>query len=242
MKRLFPVLLTCAVSTGVVALLAGCASSDVTARRSYIGDEEIARPGRVIVHDFAATADDIAADAAIAGRYDRRGTPQTAEEIALGRQLGQQVARELVKDILAMGLPAERAGGGPAPQVGDLVIKGQFIAIDEGSRVKRMLIGFGAGAAELKTFVEGYQVTATGLRPLGSVEIEAGGGKMPGMLVPVAGGAAAGRVVTSAAISGGMNVAKEVGPESMEGTAERTAEEIAKVLREAFVKRGWIEG
>ncbi len=242
MKRLFPVLLTCAVSTGVVALLAGCASSDVTARRSYIGDEEIARPGRVIVHDFAATADDIAADAAIAGRYDRRGTPQTAEEIALGRQLGQQVARELVKDILAMGLPAERAGGGPAPQVGDLVIKGQFIAIDEGSRVKRMLIGFGAGAAELKTFVEGYQVTAKGLRPLGSAEVEAGGGKMPGMLVPVAGGAAAGRVVTSAAISGGMNVAKEVGPESMEGTAERTAEEIAKVLREAFVKRGWIEG
>ncbi len=242
MKRLFPVLLTCVVSTGVVALLAGCASSDVTARRSYIGDEEIARPGRVIVHDFAATADDIAADAAIAGRYDRRGTPQTAEEIALGRQLGQQVARELVKDILAMGLPAERAGGGPAPQVGDLVIKGQFIAIDEGSRVKRMLIGFGAGAAELKTFVEGYQVTAKGLRPLGSAEVEAGGGKMPGMLVPVAGGAAAGRVVTSAAISGGMNVAKEVGPESMEGTAERTAEEIAKVLREAFVKRGWIEG
>ncbi len=225
-----------------LALLAGCASSDVTARRSYVGDEKIARPGRVIVHNFAATADDIAADAAIAGHYDRRSKPQTAEEIALGRQLGDLVARELVKDILEMGLPAERAGSGPAPQVGDLVIKGEFISIDEGSRVKRMLIGFGAGAAKLKTFVEGYQVTASGLRPLGSAEVKAAGGKMPGMLVPMAGGAAAGRIATSAAISGGTNIAKEIGPESVEGAAKRTAEEIAKVLREAFKKRGWIEG
>ena len=224
------------VSICALAVLAGCASSDVASRRSYTADEEIARPGRIIVHNFAATA----ADAAIAGRYDRRDTPQTAEEIELGRELGVRVADELVKDILAMGMPAERAGSGPAPQPGDLVIKGEFVSIDEGSRLKRMLIGFGAGAAELKTFVEGYQVTADGLRPLGSAEIEAGGGKMPGMIVPVVGGAIAGRATTSAAIAGGLNVAQELGPESMQAAANRTAEEIAKVLEEAFKKRGWI--
>ncbi len=228
------------VSMLALAVLAGCASSDVSARRSYVGDEEIARPGRIIVHNFAATADDIPADAAIAGHYDRRDTPQTAEEIELGRQLGARVADELVKDILKMGMPAERAGSGPAPQLGDLVIKGEFVSIDEGSRLKRMLIGFGAGAAELKTFVEGYQVTASGLRPLGSAEVEAGGGKMPGMIVPVAGGAIAGRAATSAAISGGLNVFQEIGPESMSSLAEGTAEEIAKVLEEVFKKRGWI--
>ncbi len=47
------------VSMLALAVLAGCASSDVSARRSYVGDEEIARPGRIIVHNFAATADDI---------------------------------------------------------------------------------------------------------------------------------------------------------------------------------------
>ena len=77
--------------------------------------------------------------------------------------------------------------------------------------------------------------------PLGSAEVEAGGGKMPGMLVPVAGGAAAGKAATSAAISGGLNVAKEIGPESMGGAAERTAEEITELLQEGFKKRGWIE-
>ncbi len=228
------------VSICALAVLAGCASSDVTARRSYVADEEMARPGRIIVHNIAATPGDVPADAAIAGHYDRRDTPQTAEEIELGRQLGARVADELVQKILAMGMPAERAGSGPAPQPGDLVIKGEFVSIDEGSRLKRMLIGFGAGAAELKTFVEGYQVTADGLRPLGSAEVEAGGGKMPGMLVPIGVGAAAGNAATSAAISGGLNVAQELGPESMQAAANRTAEEIAKVLEEAFKKRGWI--
>jgi hypothetical protein len=228
------------VSILALAVLAGCASSDVSARRSYVGDEEIARPERIIVHSFAATPADIPANAAIAGRYDRRDTPQTAEEIALGRQLGDQVAVQLVKEIQDLGFPAELAGAGPRPQVGNLVIKGQFVSIDEGSRLKRMLIGFGAGAAELKTFVEGYQVTASGLRPLGSAEVEAGGGRMPGMLVPVAGGAAAGTAATSVAVSGALNVGQEIKPESIEGAAKRTAEEIAEVLEEAFEKRGWM--
>ena len=229
-----------AASLIALLVLAGCASSDVTARRSYVGDEEIARPGRIIVHSFAATPGDIPADAAIAGQYDRRATPQSAQEVAVGRKLGDQVATRLVDEILKMGLPAERAGSGPPPQLGDLIIKGEFVSIDEGSRLKRMLIGFGAGAAELKTFVEGYQVTAGGLRPLGSVEIKAAGGKTPGMLVPVVGGAVAGRAGTSAAISGSMNVAQEMGPESIEGAAKRTAKEIGKVLSEAFKRRGWI--
>jgi hypothetical protein len=223
-----------------LVMLAGCASSDVATRRSYVGDEQLDRPGRVIVYNFAATGDDIPPDTAIAGRYDRRATPQTGREIQLGRQLGAQVAVALVDEIVKMGFPATRAGNGPPPQLGDLVIKGEFISIDEGSRTKRMLIGFGAGANELKTFVEGSQVTATGLRPLGSVEIEAGGGKMPGMIVPVTGGAVAGTAAASVAVSGAMNVGQEMSPESIEGAAKRTAEEIAKVLSDAFKKRGWL--
>ena len=223
-----------------LVVVAGCASSDVTARRSSVGDEQLARPGRIIVHSFAATPDDIPADSTITGQYDRRETPQTSQEVAVGRKLGDLVATRLVGEILKLGLPAERAGSGPAPQLGDLVIKGEFISIDEGSRMKRMLIGFGAGATELKTFLEGYQVTAGGMRSLGSVEIKAGGGKMPGMLVPVVGGAVAGNTAKAAAISGGMNVAQEMGPESIESAAKRTAEEIAKEFSEAFKNFGWI--
>ncbi|MHC4587141.1 MAG: DUF4410 domain-containing protein [Planctomycetota bacterium] len=213
-----------------------CASSEVTQRQSYVGNEQLPKPGRVIVYNFATTPEDIPADAAISRHYESYDTPQTAEQIQLGRQLSDIVARELVKEILDLGLPAERATIGSSPDIGDLLIKGEIISIDEGSRMKRMLIGFGAGAGELKTHVEGYQITAQGPRRLGSGEVKTGGGKMPGVLVPVAGGAKAGSI----AVSGGMNIAQEKGPESLEGAAKRTAKEIAKALSNAFARHGWI--
>ena len=103
-----------------------------------------------------------------------------------------------------------------------------------------MLIGFGAGAAKLETYVAGYQITPAGKRLLGEGQVTAKGGKMPGMIVPVAGGAAMGSAATSAAISGGLNVAQEAGPESMTAAAKRTAKQIAKRLAEAFERYGWL--
>jgi Domain of unknown function (DUF4410) len=66
------------------------------------------------------------------------------------------------------------------------VLRGYFVSIDEGSATKRVLIGFGSGAAEIRVAVEGYQMTAQGLRLLGRGEIRSGGGKLPGMALPPA--------------------------------------------------------
>ena len=143
-------------------------------------------------------------------------------------------------EVFLNGMPAERAGSGPPPGNGDVLIKGAFVSINKGSRTTRMLIGFGAGAAKLETYVASYQITPTGKRLLGEKQVTAKGGKMPGMLVPVAGGAAMGTAATSAAISGGLNVGQEAGPESLRAAAKRTAKRIAKTLSEAFARRGWI--
>ena len=129
---------------------------------------------------------------------------------------------------------------GLPPQLNDLILSGAFVSIDQGSRAKRMLIGFGAGAAELQTHVEGSQVTPTGPRRLGSAEFKSQGGKMPGMLVPVAGGAAAGAATRSAVISGGLNVAQEAAPETLMAAAKRTAKEITELIERGFARRGWI--
>ncbi len=231
-----------AVMLGVCALFAaGCASTKVVNVRRDVEQQQIPKPERILVYDIAATPDDVPDDAAISGRYDRREQAQTSEEVELGRKLGATVAEKLVEEIRAMGLPAQRASGsGIAPREGDLLIKGEFVKIDAGSRMKRMLIGFGAGASELQTHIEAYQVTAEGPRRLGSAQIETQGGKMPGMLVPVGAGAAAGRAAKSAAIAGGVGVAKEVGSEGMNAAAQRTAEQIAELLSEGFVRQGWI--
>jgi hypothetical protein len=218
-----------------------CAKATVTARRNYVGDEQLPKPNRIIVYDFAATPEDIPADDPVIGLYKKPYKPQTADEVRLGRQLGDKVAAELVKGILRRGMPAERSKPGPRPGIGDLIIRGEFVSIDEGDRLKRMLIGFGAGAGELKTLVEIYQITAEGLRPLGSGEVTTAGGKMPGMFVPVVAGAATGRVAQTAIVSGSLNVAKEMGPESLESAAKGTANEIAKALSQAFARQGWIQ-
>ena len=224
-----------------LAALAGCASSEITQRQSYSAQEWLPRPGRIIVYDIQGTAADISATAAITGYYSRRQSPQTAQEVQVGRQLGAQVADTLVREILNMGMPAQRAGHGPLPQLGDVLITGQFISIDEGDRTKRVIIGFGKGSGELKTHIEGYLVTERGHRLLGTRQVGAAGGKKPGLLVPGIVTAAtanpAGLIVSSVMSIKGE---KKKGSETIEGAAKRTAKEIAKELKIIFRRQGWI--
>ena len=227
------------VALVIMAIVTGCASSEMTTKRKYaVG--EVVKPGRILVYNFAASANKIDDGSVISPYVQQRTTPQTLEQRAMGMKLGDLVAGYLVKDIIALGMPAERENSLRPARVGDIIIKGEFFSIVEGSRVKRMLIGFGAGANELKTHMMGYQVTSSGLRPLGDAEFKAAGGKMPGMAVPLIGGAVAGSIAVSAAVSGGLNVMQEVSPESMEGAAKRTAKEISKELSRIFALNGWI--
>ena len=224
-----------------LATLAGCASSEITQRRSYTAQDRLPRPGRIIVYDIRATATDIPASAAITGHYSLPETPQTAQEIAVGRQLGAQVAQGLVRKILDMGMPARRWGSGPPAQLGDVLITGQFITIKEGDRANRVIIGFGAGSAKLKTHIEGYLVTERGHRLLGTRQVGTAGKKTPGLLVPGIVTAATGSPVGLIAV-GVMTIRgeKKKGSETLEGAAKRTSNEIAKELKKSFQRQGWI--
>ena len=220
--------------------LAACASTKVTGSQSYQG-ERLARPDRIIVHDFAATASDIPAWSTAAGRYAAPSTPRTAKEIETGRKLGAQVAKELVAEIQGMGLPAVLATGQPEPDLGDIVISGHFESVDTGSAAKRLAIGFGSGGAKLTTQVEGYLMTEQGLRKLGSREITSGGGgKTPGIMVPLAVTIATANPI-GLIVGGAVKVGGEVtGKSTIKGSAKRTAKKIADELRVAFEKQGWI--
>ena len=231
------------VIAGILGLtvLVGCASSEITQRQSYAAQERIPRPGRIIVYDIRATSSDVPATAAITGSYSQRQSPQTADEIRVGRQLGNLVAANLVRKILDMGMPAQRAGHGPPPQLGDVLITGQFISIEEGDRAKRVFIGFGKGSSELQTHIEGYLVARDGHRLLGSRQVATAGGKKPGLIVPgivaVATSNPAGLIVRSLI---GVKDEKKGGAETLEGAAKRTADEMAKELKTIFRRQGWI--
>ncbi|HEY5803446.1 MAG TPA: DUF4410 domain-containing protein [Lysobacter sp.] len=224
-----------AILASLILLLASCASTTSTQNRTEAGAGELQRPARVLVYDFVGTRDALPADSVVAAYTEQRSTPQTQKEIDLGRRLGQLVAQGVVTELTAAGIQAQAAGPGQTTKVGDGVIRGEFIVVNEGSRTARVLIGFGAGAGELKTLAEAYLVTEDGLRRLGDAQVGAAGGKLPGILVPLGTGSS-----IAGAAGGTANVMQERGPESIDAAAQRTAKEIARQVVDAYRKRGWL--
>jgi hypothetical protein len=167
----------------VLAFLVGCASSNITSRHEYQGGK-IARPNHIIVYDFTVSPTNV-----------------TNEQIVTARQVGSKIAKGLVNEIRAMGLPAVRASNQTVPQIGDIVIRGNIVSVNQGNATERVAIGFGSGASDLKTVVEGSLMTKKGLRRLGSGSLDSGGSKSPGAALGVAGAIAtanpAGLIISS---------------------------------------------
>lgn len=102
--------------------------------------------------------------------------------------------------------------------------------MQEGSATQRMVIGFGSGASELRTAVEGFQMTPQGLRKLGTGTVDSAGNQTPGAAVGV------GLIVST-----GMKLYGErSGMSTLEGRAAATAKEIAAQIKPRFQQQGWI--
>ena len=223
-----------------LVVVAGCASTKVTDRQILV-TEKIPRPDHILVYDFVATPAEVPADSPVAGASSEQATPQTAEQIATGRQVGAEIAAQLVEEIRGMGLPAVQASAGTKPQINDIVIRGYLLSVEEGSAAKRVTLGFGSGGSELKVAVEGYQMTAQGLRKLGSGTVDAGGSKTPGGAVGLAALIATGNPVGLIVSTGTKVYGEASGSAKIEGRAKQTAKEIADQLKTRFQQQGWIQ-
>jgi len=228
------------LSLFTLLVVAGCASTKITGREELV-TEKIPRPAHIWVYDFAATAADIPADSALAGKVSDDATSQTAEHIAEGRKLGAEIAAELVKKIHDMGMPAAHGVKGTTPEINDIVIRGYILSFKEGSEAERVGIGFGKGASELRAAAEGFQMTANGLRKLGSGTADAGGSKTPGAALGVVGLIATHNPVGLIVGTGEKVHGEKTGSSKVEGRAEAIAKEIADVLKKRFQEQGWIK-
>ncbi len=223
-----------------LAFMSGCASTKVTGRERLVY-EKLPRPAHIWIHDFGASPADVPSDSQLAGQISTPAAPPTGEEAAIGRELGRGIADQLAADIREMGLPAERALAGVTPQVNDIVIRGYLVSIEQGDTAKRMIIGFGSGGSELTTAIEGFQMTAQGLRKLGSGITGSKGAKGPGAAVGGATWLITGSPV-GLIVGGGMKIYGEAsGSATVEGRAKATAKEIADQLKNRFKEEGWID-
>lgn len=222
-------------------LTAGCASTKVTNREQLVTGP-LPRPNTIWVYHFAATAADLPTNSVLADDKNiDRDAPQTPEQIAEGMKLSDEIATDLAAQIQAMGMPARLASPETKPQVNDILIRGYLISVKQGSAAKRVIIGFGSGASEMRTLVEGFEVTATGERKLGYGTVNSGGSKGPGGILGVATFLAT-KNPAGLIISGGMHVYGEAsGSSKAEGRAKATVKEIADVLKKRFQQQGWIK-
>ena len=223
-----------------LALIVGCAKTEVTERHSKIGSKKLAKPDRIYVYPFASVPEDIPTWTVSAGKHPPLSKPPTPEELKVGREIGNLVAKELVTEIQEMGMVALLGGPGSQPRPNDIMLTGYFESIEEGSTIKRVGLGFGSGATELTTSVEGYQMTKAGPKLLGSAKLEQTGGKTPGLIVPVAVLAATTNPIGLIVVGGAKVYMEASGKSKIEGATKRTAEAIAEQLEVRFKEQGWI--
>jgi len=200
----------------------------------------LAKPARIVVYDFAVAAEDVALDRAVGAQLLQRlqGASQSEEQLKIGRATAQALSVELVKALLKLGFATERAADAPPPRDNVLVIEGQFVSIDEGNRLRRMVIGLGAGATEVKTQVQVYLVTPAGRRLVREFETAAQSSRKPGMAETMGAGAAI-RGAQAIAVGAGVGVASEYS-QNVEGDARRTAQAVAEQLKPFFIHEGWM--
>ncbi|HZX76854.1 DUF4410 domain-containing protein [Lysobacter sp.] len=224
----------------LLALLTACASTPTAQFERSDTAHAVERPGRILVYDFAGTRGDLPPDALVTGYFEQNEAAQTPNDVEYGRQLGRQVAQQVVARLREAGIDAYPVGAGPVPKLGDVVLRGEFVSVNPGSRSMRVLVGFGVGRGEMSTLVEAFQITATGPRSLAAAQTSTQGGRLPGVLLPLGAASAAGSIATSAAVSGTSNVMQERGAESIRGAAQRTATGIADSIIAIYRQNGWL--
>lgn len=227
------------LSLAALLVIAGCAKTKITEREQIVTGK-LPRPTTIWVYDFAATPEDLPIKTSLDKEYFANSVPQTPEHIAEGRKLGSEIETELVYELRNMGMSSEHAIKGTTPQLNDLVIEGYILSYNEGDDKKLVGIGLGAGASDLKVAVEGLQMTAQGLRLIGSGSTDAEGNKTPGAAVGLTTMIATHNPL-GLIVSTGMKVYDEKsGKGKVEGRAKQTAKELAEQLEKRFKEQGWM--
>ncbi len=229
-----------AVGVACLAALAGCINVDTI--HEYRGGRALDPPDRVVVKDFAYALDDVSLARGPGARisYDVETTAKTAEEIELGRRVAAALSVKLVEKLLDLGVNAQRFDGQYPPFDNIVIVEGQFTSIDRGSRLARVVIGFGFGKSDVRTHVQVYQKTPSRRRLLQEFTTSATSSYAPGLVVGLGVGAAAGTLATAAVVSGGTNLANESYGADVEAGAERTATELVAKMKPFFIDQAWI--
>ena len=221
----------------LVALVAACGQTGIR-KTALTPEKNLPRPTRILVYDFAVSEQEVKEYQGIL-RQQPAIKDAAERERLLAQDVKDALADELVDALRRLGFVTERAQRSIRTSVNDLVIEGQFLTVDEGSPLQRLVIGFGKGASAVNTRVQVYQAPET--RKLLEFTTSSESGKAPGAATAMAAGAAvqggvtAGMTVANAAVSGVKTYKSDVAR-----MAAESGDQAARYLSEFFAAQGWI--
>ena len=178
----------------------GCNSAKVT-HQSDVGTVPTSRPTIVYVADFDLDSAEIQSSGAGSmlplggGILPHPFGILPKDKASTARDLVDLMGNSLVKDLQEQGFTAQRVSvDGPWPNQGWL-LRGIFTEVDEGNRLRRAIIGFGAGKTDLLVHTTLDDLSLGAPQPFYQVDTTAQSGKMPGAIVTMNPAMAAARFV-----------------------------------------------
>jgi hypothetical protein len=199
----------------------------------YEGTDQLEVPTLALIHDFVTPPEYDFVDGAPGSEID--------EAIEMARAANIVLYNTLAQEMIKLGLPAQRAAN-PLPEARNILsIEGEFLCLDEGSRLKRLLIGFGAGAAQVNAIVRIYLQSGDQKELLqefmATAETSDKAGIGPAVLGfdPMAGGG-----MISTAVSCGMSAASETWASDIEALSHTLAKIIVNRLMPLSIEHGWL--
>ena len=201
-------------------------------------EKNVPRPARMLVYDFAVSEREVTEYQGI-----MRQQPSIKDPVERERQIAAEakdaLAEEVVDGLRKLGFTVERVSRGTAATENELLIDGQFLTVDEGNPLRRLVIGFGSGTSTVQTRVQAYQGSEA--KRLIEFTTHSDSGKLPGaapMLgtgAAVQGGVTAGMVVANTAVSGVKTYKSDVAR-----MAAESGDQVVRYLSEFFAGQGWI--
>lgn len=219
------------------SFVAACSQTGIR-RTALVADTNLPRPSRILVLDFAVNDREVREYQGIM-RQQPTVKDASERERLLAVEVKDAMADEIVDGLKPLGFVVERVNRDTKAAGTDLLIDGQFMTVDQGNPLHRLVIGFGNGSSAVESRVQVYQ--GPDARKLLDFTTQSDSGKMPGaapMLgagAVVSGGVSAGMLVTNAAVSGVKTYKSDVAR-----MAAGSGDQVARYLSEFFAKQGWI--
>ena len=223
-------------------VLWACASAKVADQTENAPTATATRPNQVVIYPFASNPSEVTLNQSIVQRAYRNvsGEDQSASQQKIATDTASTLCMRVAANLTAKGYKAVCQQRGTAvTDNNSLVVDGEFTDISEGNRLRRLVIGFGAGASALDTSVHIYQHTDAGSQQLMDFNTHADSGKMPGAAVMGPAGIAAGggtaAVLGANAAMGGVKSYTS----ATDYLADKTATQITDTITQYYAQHGW---